>query len=171
MAKPPRDLSRSSSRTYFVTANSWNGHALIHSERVAKLFIATLLDYREQGKFQLHEFVVMPDHFHAVLTPGTNITLERAMQFIRGGFSYRAGKELGMKKEIWQRGYVDHRIRDARDYEQHREYVRMNPVKVHLVETPEAYPYGSAHPSFELDPVPPGAKAPEVSVRAHERHD
>jgi putative transposase len=35
----------------------------------------------------------MPDHFHLLVTPTE--TLERALQLIKGGFSYRARKELG----------------------------------------------------------------------------
>jgi putative transposase len=80
------------------------------------------------------------------------------MQFLKGGFSHRAGKDLGMNREIWQRGYVDHRIRDAHDYSRHREYIRLNPVRAHLVDVPEAYAFGSAFPGFALDPVPQGLK-------------
>jgi putative transposase len=43
--------------------------------------------YRTQKKYLLHEFVVMRDHFHLILTP-TGITLERAMQLIKGRFSF-----------------------------------------------------------------------------------
>ncbi len=158
MAKPPKDRSSSPLYTYFITANAWNGHALFQSERVVKLFLETIFDYRRQGKLRVHDFVVMRNHFHMILTPGEGVTLERVVQFIRGGFSFRAGKELGIKTEIWQRGYVDHRIRDAKDYEHHREYIRMNPVQAHLAEAPEEYPYSSAHGGFELDPVPQGLK-------------
>jgi putative transposase len=52
---------------------------------VADLLIDTLLDYRRQQKFLLHEFVVMPNHIHLILTP-QGITLERSIQFIKGGF-------------------------------------------------------------------------------------
>jgi len=33
-------------------------------EKIARLFIEGMMDYRTQKKFLLHEFVVMPDHFH-----------------------------------------------------------------------------------------------------------
>jgi len=158
MAKPPRDLSSVSTSTYFITANAFNGQALFQSERTAKLFVATLLDYRRQNKFLLHEFVVMPNHLHVLLTTVEGITLERAVQFIKGGFSFRAGRELEMRGEICQRGYVDHRIRDARDYAIHREYIWRNPVKRHLVEFPAAYECSSAFPGFELDEAPQGLK-------------
>ena len=44
---------------------------------------------------QVHEFVFMPNHVHLLITPAPDVSLEKAMQFIKGGFSYRAGKELG----------------------------------------------------------------------------
>jgi putative transposase len=47
------------------------------------------------GKFRLHDFVVMPDHLHLLITVGSGMTIEKAMQFIKGGFSYRLKKECG----------------------------------------------------------------------------
>ena len=76
------------------------------------------------------------------------------MQFIKGGFSYRAKKEMNFNFEIWQKGYNEHRIRDADEYAQHVEYVWMNPVKAGLVEQPEEFPYSSARLKAEVDPAP-----------------
>jgi hypothetical protein len=45
-------------------------------------------------------------------------------------------------------------VRDERDYEQHRKYIRLNPVRAGLVESPADYPYSSAHEGFSLDPTP-----------------
>ncbi len=124
MAKPRRDQSSVITNTYFITSRAFNGEALFQSERVATLLVETLLEYRKARKFLLHEFVVMPNHMHVLLTTVEGITLERSVQFIKGGFSHRAGQQLEMRGEIWQRGYVDHRIRDARDFTSHREYIR-----------------------------------------------
>jgi len=82
--------------------------------------------------------------------------VEKAVQFIKGGFSYRAKKELGSNTEVWQKGFSDHRIRDASDYRIHAIYVRQNPVRKHLCEKAEQYPYSSASGRFELDSVPQG---------------
>jgi REP element-mobilizing transposase RayT len=67
----------------------------------------------------------MPEHVHLLITPETS--LERAMQLIKGGFSHAFGSEFGRTKEIWQRGFTDHRIRDAVDFEIHRIYIHQNP--------------------------------------------
>lgn len=60
MAKPPRDRASARTNTYFVTTRAFEGQALFQSERAAKLLIATILVYREQERYLLHEFVVMP---------------------------------------------------------------------------------------------------------------
>src|SRR5262249_3981944 len=111
-----------------------------------------------QGRFQLHAFVVMPDHVHLLLTPAQNITLERALQFIKGGYSYRVRKELERRCEVWQRGFADHRIRDANDFEFHRNYIHNNPVRARLVDNASDYRYSSAYPGFKLDPWPSEGK-------------
>ncbi len=81
---------RTGDGTYFVTASTWEKQCLLQSERMAALFIDVLLHYGQQRKYQVHEFVVMPNHFHALITPLSPVTLERAIQFIKGGFSFRA---------------------------------------------------------------------------------
>jgi putative transposase len=94
----------------------------------------------------------MPDHFHLLITPQTS--LERAVQLIKGGFSFRVKRELGFSGEVWQRGFSDHRIRDAEDYDKHVRYIHLNPVKRRLSNRPEEYKYSSAYPGWKLDPVP-----------------
>jgi putative transposase len=120
---------------------------------MARLFVDTLLGYRDQGKYLLHEFVVMPNHFHLVLTPG-EVTLERSMQFIKGGFSFRVAKEFGTKREIWQTRFVDRRVRDANEYVAFRLYIHQNPVKRRLVSRPEEWEFGSASGKYRRDEVP-----------------
>ena len=129
--------------------------------------IETLLEYRSQHKYLLHQFVVMPDHLHAIVTP-IEITLERAVQFIKGGFSHSARQQGFGNLEIWQKGFSDHRIRDLNDYEVHVAYVRMNPVRAGLSGTPEEYLYSSASTRYESDEPPPRLKPqPELAGVRH----
>jgi REP-associated tyrosine transposase len=156
VAKPPRDRAPAHKGTYFVTTSAFESQALFQSQRAANLLIETILGYREQCKFLLHEFVVMPNHLHFLISPAPNVTLERAMQLIKGGYSHRAGKELGIRSEIWQRGFVDHRVRDAQGCIRHQEYIRLNAVRAHMVDAPENYPFSSAFSGLKLDPCPQG---------------
>jgi putative transposase len=155
--RPTREHATSNGQTYMITSRTWGSRTLFSREVWANLFIDTLYHYRSSA-YLLHEFVVMPDHIHVILTPKTS--LEKAVQFIKGGFSYRAKKELGSNMEVWQKGFSDHRVRDASDYRIHQIYIQDNPVRKHLCEHAEDYSYSSAGGRFELDPVPQGLKPP-----------
>jgi putative transposase len=153
--KPAREHVTNNAQTYFVTSDTWERRALFHVDSWARLFFKTLLLHRGEA-YLLHEFVLMPDHFHLLITP--SVALERAMQLIKGGFSHLVKKELGSNAEIWQRGFADHGIRDVEDYDKHLHYIHLNPVKKHLCASPAEYRYSSAYPGWKLDPIPQGLK-------------
>jgi len=69
----------------------------------------------------------MPDHLHLLITPALDVSLEKAMQFIKGNFSYRLGKEAKVK--VWLESFTNHSVRDAEDYEKHRSYIQLNPMR------------------------------------------
>jgi len=145
-------------RTFFVTSSTLGKRSLLQSDRAAKLFIDVLYHYRSEHRYLLHAFVVMPDHFHFLITVGQEISIERAVQFIKGGFAFRAGKELGFKPPVWERGFSEVRVLDPDAYASFHEYIGQNPVKRHLAERPSDYPYSSFHPGFHLDDPPQGLK-------------
>ena len=88
------------------------------------------------------------------------------MQYVKGGFSFQLNKNLKAKREVWQTSFVDRRVRDSLEYAKYKDYIWQNPVKRRLVQTPEEYPYSSAHPSFRgsLDPVPQRLKPISLSA-------
>lgn len=138
-ARPGQILSPS--RTFFVTTKTSMGQALLQSERNATLLIDVLRYYVAAGKFQIHDFVVMPDHVHLLITVRGDTTIEKAMQFVKGGFSYRLRKECGYLGEVWQRGFSEMRADDPQSFLRHRQYIAQNPVKAGLVDSPEKFPY------------------------------
>jgi putative transposase len=94
----------------------------------------------------------MPDHFHLLITP--IVTLEKAVQFIKGGFSFRAGRMFRVGGNIWQTSFYDRRVRDAAEYDSFRKYIHWNPVKRGMVSSPEQYAHSSAAGGVLLDPAP-----------------
>jgi putative transposase len=149
--KPTREHATNNRQTFFVTASTWQRRALFKNPRWAELFLNTLLSYRGRA-YLLHEYVLMPDHFHILITP--TVTLERAVQFIKGGFSFRAKKDPGSSMDIWQGGFSDHRIRGPEDFDIHVGYIHRNPAGRRLVEKANDYPYCSAFPGSPKDEVP-----------------
>ena len=127
-AKPTRTISPPG--TYFVTFITW----------------------------QRRRLFVDAEHVHLLLTPASDVTLERAIQLIKGGYSHAFGLEF-RGREVCQRGFTDHRIRDAEDFARHREYIHQNPVKRGLAASALEYRYGSAYPGFKLDERTSAAEA------------
>jgi len=103
----------------------------------------------------------MPDHLHVLLTPSEEVTLERAVQYIKGGSAHRIRKELQYRWPVWQRGFSDHRIRDWADYEGHVRYIEENPVKARLVAAASEYEWSSSCSRYGLDDCPQGLKPKE----------
>ena len=96
---------------------------MLQPERNATLMIDVLRSDVAAGKFRLHDFVVMPNHLHLLITVREGMTIEKAMQFIKGGFSYRLKKETGYMGEVWQRGFSETRVEERQSFLKHREYI------------------------------------------------
>jgi putative transposase len=135
---------------------------------MANLFIEGLRAYMREGKFTVHDFVVMPNHIHILLTIPGDLSIEKAMQYIKGGFSFRAKKDLGFQGEVWQRGFSDVRIIDEHSFSHHRDYIESNPVRAGLANSAEEYPYASA---FLMKQKCAGAKQAAEKLIALKGHD
>jgi putative transposase len=137
-------------RTYFVTTVTASRRRLFQVQQNAELLVNTLQDQRSKGRIAFHAFVVMPDHVHLVLTPAPEVSLEKAMQYIKGGFSFR----LKSKLDIWERSYDNRRILDADGYDERIRYVHENPVRARIVSQAEDYSFSSAGREHLVDAKP-----------------
>jgi putative transposase len=144
--------------TYFVTTKAWQNVAVFQVSEIAEAFVAKLFEHRDKGNYRLHEFVLMPNHLHLLLTPSSTTSLEKAMNLIKGGSSHEIHRVRSSKMQIWQSGFHESRVRDFADYKTKADYIRFNPVSAHLVDRPEHWPLGSACQKYELDPIPQGLK-------------
>ena len=120
--RPSREPFRQADQTYFATFQTAQRQCFFRNERWSSLFLAALERYLPQ--IGLHDFVILPDHIHLLLSPA--VPLERAVQLIKGGFSFQARRELQWNSDIWQPGFSDHRIRDIADLDMHLEYLSKN---------------------------------------------
>ena len=136
--------------TYFVTTVTASRRRLFQVHENAELLIGTLQDQRSKGRIMLHSFVVMPDHVHFILTPAPEVSLEKAMQYIKGGFSFR----LKSKIDVWQRSYDNRRILDSEDFAERTRYIHENPVRAHIASRAEEYLFSSAGREHLIDPPP-----------------
>jgi len=141
-------------RTFFVTSVTHSRRTIFAVGQNAELFIRVLYGCRDERKFLLHAFVIMPEHFHLLITPADLISLEKCIQLVKGRFSFK----LHSRFSVWQPSFTNHRIHDSDDYGRHISYIHRNPVKRGLVSREGDSPYSSANPQFRVDPVPQGLK-------------
>ncbi len=132
-----------------MTAVSAQRRSLFQVMATAELLERTIFDYHGQGKFLLHAFVIMPEHFHALITPAPEVSPEKAMQFIKGGFSFRVKSKL----DVWMRSFNESQISTDEKFMNCVRYIEGNPVRWGLVSKPEDYPFSSAARG-KMDPIP-----------------
>lgn len=119
---PRREPFRQAGQTYFLTLVTAERQGFFRNERWAILLLNQM--ERHRAEFDLHDFVLMPDHVYLLLSP--HVALERVVQLIKGGFSFHAKRAFEWKGDIWEPGFSEHRIRDHEDYASHMEYIRRN---------------------------------------------
>jgi|SRR5579863_1436017 REP-associated tyrosine transposase len=145
MARPGRNSSPDDilrpARTFFVTTKTSMGRRLLQTDRNAGLLIDVLRSLVAERSFELHDFVIMPDHVHLLMTVDEGMTVEKAMQLVKGRFSFRLKQEFGVAGEVWQRGFSEVQVMNRESFEQHRKYIAENPVKAGLADSPDEYPY------------------------------
>jgi REP element-mobilizing transposase RayT len=97
-------------------------------------------------KLHMHAAVVMPDHVHLLLTPGTDLEgntygLSEIMSGIKGASAHSINRMLKRKGPVWQDESFDHILRSDERIEARVEYLSQNPVRKGLAAQPEDYPW------------------------------
>jgi len=134
--------------THAVTTVTHQRRALFQRTVNAELLLNVFFRYRDQGRYQLHGFVIMPDHVHLLLTPSPTQTLALCIKCIKGGFSYAVKAQFG--GEIWQPSFHEHRIRDTEDFQNQLNYIAANPQRRGLSDHP--FVHTACH--SRIDPMP-----------------
>ena len=94
-------------------------------------------------RYDLHAFVVMPNHAHLLVTSKT--LAANWLRSLKGFTGHEASGMLSLNgAPFWQEESYDHLIRNDREFAGVQRYIENNPVKAGLARTPEEYPWSSA---------------------------
>jgi putative transposase len=136
------------SRAYALTKCASHRISLIEDPSITKSLIEALFWMERQNAFSLGAFVIMPDHYHAVVALTGTESLSQIMRSI-GSHTAREGNRIkGSSGQFWQRGYYDRAIRKTEDINDIFEYIHDNPVRWGLVQVAEDWPYSSLKPPY-----------------------
>lgn len=134
--------------------NVWLGDA-----QVAKMMGQALLRFDGQ-RYQLHAWVVMPNHLHVLFSTRDGWSLSSLMHSWKSFSSKQANRILGRRGKFWQEEYYDRYIRDQQHFQRTVEYIEYNPVTAGLCENKLQWRFGSARLRAGGTPALPGAKLP-----------
>ena len=147
--------------TYFFTATLADRYSTMLTQHVDALR-ASVRTIRHRHPFQIDAAVILPDHFHIVMTlPDGDFNFSTRLQLVKRGFTdsvIKAGQKIERyangEYALWQRRFWEHTIRDERDFETHVDYVHFNPVKHGLVTRVSDWPYSSFHRYVKAELLP-----------------
>ena len=134
-------------RCYFVTKCTEGRRPILAVPSAAERIIESLSHLRQTQRIRLLAFVVMPDHYHAVLCLLPGEELSDLMRSLGSYTGRRIRRDLGLLHRTWQDdGFYDHACRNDREVYDSVEYVHSNPVRRGLVGLAEEWPFSSAYP-------------------------
>ena len=92
---------------------------------------------RQRLGFLLCGYVLMPDHWHALIWPQYPLLISQVLHNVKKITTLRFHDLRGTKGPFWQHQFWDRFVRHGREFKERLEYMHMNPVRKGLVERPE----------------------------------
>ena len=141
--------------SYFLTVVTQRREPILieHIELLRESFKRS----KKRYDYKIDAIVVLPDHFHIIMTPEISKEYSKIISFIKRSFVYGLDEETKQKFKanltasqykrehsgVWQRRFYEHTIRAEKDLYNHLEYMENNPVKHKLVKNKEDWQYSS----------------------------
>jgi putative DNA methylase len=123
---------------------STNGPLFLRRKEIAEMVVAALLHGDlVLHRYQLHAFVVMPNHVHVLVTP--HVLATEWLGPLKGFTAHQANLILGTHGPFWQEESFDRLVRSDTQFDRIRDYIEQNPVKAGLATAPERDPWSSAY--------------------------
>jgi putative transposase len=131
----------------FITQVVEGRQPIFRDPEMVDLLRLTLQNVRTLHPFTMLGYVFLPDHFHMIIQPTGETNFSQIMHSLKPNFTKAYKKAIGISssqnRNIWQKRFWDHVIRDDRDLENHLHYIHYNPVKHGLTTDPRFWPDSS----------------------------
>ena len=147
--------------------NARTGPLHLRQPEIAAMVVEAI-HYQESAlsHFHLHNYVVMGNHVHLLITP--RVEVSKLMQSLKRFTAKEANRMLNRPgRPFWQDESYDRLVRDEAEFRRIRRYIEMNPVKAGLAATPEEFRWSSARP---IDNRPQVGNLPHTSQGERNHH-
>ena len=130
-------------RPYLITTVTRDREPLFADWRIGRLLVAELRAATQGGHAETLAWVIMPDHLHWLMIPGTE-TLDAVVRRVKSRSARSIRRASGTRGALWQKGYHDRAVRKDEDLRAMARYVIANPLRAGLVESVGDYPLWDA---------------------------
>jgi REP element-mobilizing transposase RayT len=121
------------------------GPRFMAEPQIAEMIIQSLHNGESRfHRYELHSFVVLPNHVHVLVTPSVNS--KQWLGPLKGCTAHQANRMLNRHAPFWEPESYNHLVRDGAEFRRIRLYIENNPVKAGLVSWPEEFLWSSASP-------------------------
>jgi len=117
-----------SDRFFFITCRLLPRRGILSSADFGQL-AGIIAERRARHGFLLTAWVLLPDHWHAILFPRFPLTISRVMEAIKVGSTLRLNAQRKASGLLWQRRFFDRALRTVKEYGETVAYIHYNPVK------------------------------------------
>jgi REP-associated tyrosine transposase len=140
---------RLSDRIFFVCVNLRLKIKQFNDSEYA-LLIKVLEESRRRLGFALGGYVLMPDHWHALIWPQYPLLLSQVLHDAKKIMTLRLHARRGTRGPLWEHQFWDRFVRHEREFTERLDYMHLNPVRKGLVKRPEDWRW-SSYNNFALD--------------------
>ena len=141
---------------HFITGSCYRREPLLESRRRRDLFLRVLEQTRRRYRFVVLGYVVMPDHFHLLISEPEKGNPSVVIQALKLGVVRRLFFASSKKREqslnlwedrgpvrLWQHRFYDFNVWSEKKRIEKLRYMHRNPVKRGLVDQPDQWAWSS----------------------------
>lgn len=110
-----------------------HGSCLLRDPALAQIVEDALLHF-DGLRYRLHEWAVMPNHVHVLVTPLHGYSLSSIVHSWKSYTAKAINRVRGSSGPVWQEDYFDRMVRDEAHFARVAAYVRENPQRAGLPE-------------------------------------
>jgi putative transposase len=130
---------------YHVTSRTNDKIRTFDNNLGRKIMILVLEEAKEKFGFKLHNFCIMPNHIHLLITPANGTNLSRIVQWIKTRSAKRWNCIHCSKDHLWGERFFSRVMKDEDEYLHAHNYIEQNPVKAGLAVNPADWEASGAY--------------------------
>jgi type I restriction enzyme R subunit len=132
--KDRKIFDRMNARRLFAELDRHHGDCLLRDPGARK-FVFDALRFFDHNRWKSGDFVIMPNHVHALVQPLGQHALEETLYSVKRFSARKINSRLERTGSVWQKEYYDHVVRDRQELDHIRRYIAENPAKANLPES------------------------------------